>query len=67
MLYILYILCCDANIKICTVTLVLPIPHPDIPEQHEPWCPLGKDKSSIFQSTVDTVSTAKPFVGILEI
>lgn len=24
--------------------LVLPIPHPDIPEQHEPWCPLGKVK-----------------------
>lgn len=24
--------------------LVLPIPDPDIPEQHEPWCPLGKKK-----------------------
>ncbi|XP_028131989.1 microtubule-actin cross-linking factor 1 isoform X36 [Diabrotica virgifera virgifera] len=27
----------------CRVSLVLPIPHPDIPEQHEPWCPLGKE------------------------
>lgn len=24
------------------VTLVLPIPDPERPEQHEPWCPLGK-------------------------
>lgn len=27
------------------VTLVLPIPDPQIPEQHEPWCPLGKDRN----------------------
>lgn len=24
------------------VMLVLPLPDPDKPEQHEPWCPLGK-------------------------
>lgn len=22
--------------------LVLPLPHPDKPDQHEPWCPFGK-------------------------
>lgn len=32
-----------------TVTLVLPIPHPHIPEQHEPWCPLGKKIQHKFQ------------------
>lgn len=29
------------------VTLVLPIPHPDKPEEHEPWCPLGKNNKTL--------------------
>ncbi|XP_064211548.1 dystonin isoform X36 [Tribolium castaneum] len=31
----------------CRVTLVLPLPHPDIPDQHEPWCPLAKGRTNI--------------------
>lgn len=30
------------------VMLVLPIPHPEKPEQHEPWCPLGKPAWVLF-------------------
>lgn len=29
-------------VLVIQVMLVLPIPDPQKPEQHEPWCPLGK-------------------------
>lgn len=29
------------------VTLVLPLPDPLKPEQHEPWCPLGKKDACV--------------------
>nr|XP_022909038.1 microtubule-actin cross-linking factor 1-like isoform X2 [Onthophagus taurus] len=31
----------------CRVMLVLPLPDPDKPEQHEPWCPLAKGRTNI--------------------
>ncbi|KAF5301224.1 hypothetical protein FQA39_LY10810 [Lamprigera yunnana] len=31
----------------CRVTLVLPLPHPDKPEQHEPWCFFAKGRTNI--------------------
>lgn len=33
--------CFHFNVDICTKVVLLPIPDPNKPEEHEPWCPLS--------------------------
>lgn len=48
------------------VTLVLPIPDPQIPEQHEPWCPLGKERNRTEKSLHIFYILLKCYIRALE-
>nr|XP_022907001.1 microtubule-actin cross-linking factor 1 isoform X2 [Onthophagus taurus] len=55
----------------CRVMLVLPLPDPDKPEQHEPWCPLGKPawvlppKNIYFRNNQNKNQIIKKFFGLI--